>query len=145
MVGVAHAVRGSHHRRVRRSSDGSRSADAAFRAEGTEATAAATRAHRLNPLSLDARFTQALVAPDDTTALRYYEAATELQPENWQTWYRLGVFQLDLREPPDACAAYVALNQAYTLDPHGNRWVPGGPLDRARDAVNDPEHPACGR
>jgi hypothetical protein len=122
-----------------------RAADAAFRAGGAEAVAAAARAHRLNPLSVDALLTQALVAPDEERALHYYEAATELQPENWQTWYRLGLFQLDLRESPDVCAAYVALNNAYTLDPHGNRWVPGGPLDRARDAVNDPEHPACGR
>jgi hypothetical protein len=122
-----------------------RAGDASFRAEGADAVASAARAHRLNPLSVDARFVQALVALDDGSALRFYEAATMLQPENWQTWYRLGLFQLDLRDTPDVCAAYAALNNAYTLDPHGNRWVPGGPLDRARDAVNDPEHPACGR
>ena len=34
------------------------------------------------------------------------------------------------------CAAYRYLNNAYTLDPAGNQWVEGGPLDVARDAVN---------
>ena len=30
-----------------------------------------------------------------------------------------------------------ALNHSYTLDPKSSRWVAGGPLDVARDAVND--------
>ena len=34
------------------------------------------------------------------------------------------------------CAAYTFLNESYTLDPSGSQWVPGGPLDVARDAVN---------
>ena len=34
------------------------------------------------------------------------------------------------------CAAYQFLNKAYTLDPAGQQWVEGGPLDVARDAVN---------
>ena len=34
------------------------------------------------------------------------------------------------------CTAYELLNNAYTLDPSGNQWVPGGELDLARDAVN---------
>jgi Flp pilus assembly protein TadD len=30
-------------------------------------------------------------------ALRLYVRATELQPENWRTWYELGAFELGLR------------------------------------------------
>ena len=35
------------------------------------------------------------------------------------------------------CAAYEFLNEGYTRDPAGRQWVPGGPLDVARDAVNE--------
>ncbi len=35
------------------------------------------------------------------------------------------------------CAAYRFLNDAYTLDPKGNQWTKGSPLDVARDAVNE--------
>jgi hypothetical protein len=35
------------------------------------------------------------------------------------------------------CAAYEFLNNAYTRDPNGQQWETGGPLDVARDAVND--------
>ena len=43
------------------------------------------------------------------------------------------------------CGAYVAFNAAYTLDPKSSLFPPGGALDQARDAVNDPDDPACGR
>ena len=60
--------------------------------------------------------------------------AVELQPENPETWYALGIFELQaLRNP---CAAYEFLNEAYTRDPAGEQWIEGGPLDVARDAVN---------
>ena len=42
------------------------------------------------------------------------------------------------------CGAYVAFNAAYTLDPKSSLFPPGGELDQARDAVNDPDDPACG-
>ena len=45
-----------------------------------------------------------------------------------------GVLQFDVRD--NMCAAYRYLNEAYTLDPVGNQWVDGGPLDVARDAVD---------
>ena len=67
-------------------------------------------------------------------AQREYIRAVELQPENPELWYTLGLFQYDVRD--NLCAAYRYLNEAYTLDPAGNQWVDGGPLDVARDAVN---------
>ena len=59
-------------------------------------------------------------------------------PENPETWYTLGIYEFQVRE--NMCAAYRFLNNAYTLDPAGNQWVKGGPLDVSRDAVN---HGAC--
>ena len=47
--------------------------------------------------------------------------------------------------PGDLCGAYFALNAAYTLDPKSSLFYVGSELDRARDAVNDPTNPACGR
>ena len=67
-------------------------------------------------------------------AEREYIRAVELQPENPELWYTLGLFQYDVRD--NLCAAYRYLNEAYTLDPAGNQWVDGGPLDVARDAVD---------
>ncbi len=63
-----------------------------------------------------------------------YVDAVELQPENPATWYALGIFEFEARDR--MCAAYRFLNEAWTLDPSGNQWVVGGPLDVARDAVN---------
>ena len=86
---------------------------------------------------LDPVFARASAAARADTArcARFYLDATELQPENADSWYRLGLFRLDLLD--DACAAWEALNHAYTLDPKSRRWQPGGPLDVARDAVNE--------
>jgi tetratricopeptide (TPR) repeat protein len=64
---------------------------------------------------------------------RYVEAV-ELQPENPETWYVLGLFEY--RVLGNMCAAYQFLNNAYTLDPVGNQWFDGSALDVARDAVN---------
>ena len=66
-----------------------------------------------------------------------------MQPENPATWYQLGVFRQAALG--NECSAYFAFNAAYTLDPKSSLFFAGGPLDQARDAVNDPEHPACGR
>ena len=62
-----------------------------------------------------------------------FRDAAELQPENPETWFQLGLFEFDRGE---RCAAYTHLNEAYTLDPAGRQWVEGGPLDLARDWVN---------
>ena len=110
------------------------------------AASSARRAQSLNPLSpepLYARAEIASLAGDNAAAERFYEQATQLQPQNPDTWYQLGVFrQIALG---NQCSAYDALNAAYTLDPSSSLFAPGGALDTARDAVNDPKHPACGR
>ncbi len=90
-----------------------------------------------NPFSLDPLFAIARIRERQKlqrAAEEAYVDAVELQPENPETWYALGIFELQaLRNP---CAAYEFLNEAYTRDPAGQQWVEGGPLDVARDAVN---------
>lgn len=103
-----------------------------------EAVDAADRARRLNPLSLEPLRALAFAADaagDRAAAVAWYEKATELQPENPDAWYDLGLYQA-IAPPPDQCAAYFAFNRSYTLDPSSSRWAPGGPFDVAKDAVN---------
>jgi len=68
------------------------------------------------------------------SAERTYVDAVELQPENPETWYTLGLFELQALG--NLCDAYEFLNEAYTRDPVGHQWREGGPLDVARNAVN---------
>jgi len=102
----------------------------------------AERAHTWNPLSVRPLVALARVEEQagrlDEAEARYV-AAVELQPENPETWYALGIFELEVLER--SCAAYEFLNEAYTRDPAGRQWFPGGPLDVARDAV---DAGACG-
>ena len=127
-----------------------RSVDAAYRhgdaGDFPAAASSARRAQGLNPLSSEPLFARAAIASlagDSRGAETLYEQATQLQPRNPATWYELGIFrQLALG---DQCRAYFALNAAYTLDPRSSLFYPGGPLDIAKAAVNDPENPACGR
>jgi hypothetical protein len=107
--------------------------------EGKLAAAAnaADRARSLDPLALDPLYAAAAAAeragnPD--LARAFHVRATELQPENPEPWIALGIYEFAALR--DMCRAYQALNAAYTLDPKGRQWVPGGPLDQARDAVN---------
>jgi tetratricopeptide (TPR) repeat protein len=98
---------------------------------------AADRARLLDPLALgplQVRAVAADAAGDRAAAVAWYTRATELQPENPDTWYDLGWYLGVVVD--DQCAAYAALNHSYTLDPKSSRWVAGGPLDVARDAVN---------
>ena len=91
-----------------------------------------------NPLSVDPLFALARVEESRRRlghAERRYIQAVELQPDNPETWYALGLFEFEALE--NLCATYRFLNNAYTLDPSGNQWVKGGPLDIARDAVNE--------
>ena len=97
----------------------------------------ADRARSLDPLALAPLFARARVEErrgDDQAALAAYRDAVRLQPENPETWYELGLFEFHLG---DRCSAYVHLNEAYTLDPSGTQWVPGGPLVQALEWVND--------
>jgi O-Antigen ligase len=90
-----------------------------------------------NPVSADPLFARARVAERRGIAWRAersYIDAVELQPDNPETWYTLGIFQFDVRR--NLCAAYRFLNNAYTLDPAGSQWREGGPLDVSREAVN---------
>ena len=90
-----------------------------------------------NPLAAEPFLALGRVAEREGRVLRAereYIRAVELQPENPELWYTLGLFQFDVRD--NLCAAYRYLNEAYTLDPVGNQWVDGGPLDVARDAVD---------
>ncbi|MGH3136834.1 MAG: O-antigen ligase family protein [Gaiellaceae bacterium] len=91
-----------------------------------------------NPLSVGPLFALARVEESRGRlghAERRYIRAVELQPDNPDTWYALGLFEFEALE--NLCATYRFLNNAYTLDPAGNQWVQGGPLDVARDAVNE--------
>jgi tetratricopeptide (TPR) repeat protein len=95
-------------------------------------------AHFFNPVSADPLFARARVAESQGIlwrAERSYIDAVELQPDNPLTWYTLGLFEFDARR--NLCAAYRFLNNAWTLDPKGNQWTKGGPLDVARDKVNE--------
>ena len=103
-----------------------------------DAAAAADRARALDPLALAPVLTAAAIEErrrDLPRAAALYREAVRLQPENPAGWFELGLFELYTRH--DSCAAYFALNEAYTRDPKGKEWIPGGALDVARDAVNN--------
>jgi hypothetical protein len=90
-----------------------------------------------NPLAVEPLHALARIAERqklrDTAEGRYVQAV-ELQPENPETWYALGLFEFQVLGK--MCAAYRFLNNAYTLDPAGSQWVKGGELDVARGAVD---------
>ncbi|MFO7572867.1 MAG: O-antigen ligase family protein [Gaiellaceae bacterium] len=118
------------------------STDALVRGDLARAEDDALRARTWNPLSIASLVALAQVEEargDREAAERRYIEAVELQPENPEAWYALGLFELEAMRRP--CAAYRFLNEAYTLDPAGRQWTPGGPLDQARDAV---DAGACG-
>jgi hypothetical protein len=118
-----------------------RSGRAALRALDEHRYAAAKhdadRARSLDPLAVDPLWTLAAVAArqgHDLDAVHRYVQAVELQPENPDTWYALGMYEYQV--VGDLCLAYRYLNNAYTLDSAGTEWVPGGAFDRAKAAVN---------
>jgi Flp pilus assembly protein TadD len=91
-----------------------------------------------NPLSIDPLLALARVEEYRGRlghAERHYVRAVELQPDNPESWYALGLFEFEAVD--NLCATYRFLNNAYTLDPAGSQWAEGGPLDIARDAVNE--------
>jgi len=98
----------------------------------------ASWARRLNPFSIEPIFRFARIRESQgfrRSAEAAYVDAVELQPENPETWYALGLFEFQVA-PRRLCAAYRFLNEAYTLDPVGQQWTRGGPLDVARAAVD---------
>jgi tetratricopeptide (TPR) repeat protein len=102
-----------------------------------DALSNALRARSFNPYSTApvlalAHIAQRQSRPD--AAARRYLQAIELQPENPETWYALGLFEFYARE--NMCAAYRYLDTSWHLDPAGDQWLPGGELDQSRDAVN---------
>ncbi|MDF2750638.1 MAG: hypothetical protein K0T00_1814 [Gaiellaceae bacterium] len=100
------------------------------------AIAAAERARRLDPLSVEPLHRLAGIHAQRRhvrTAREAYAEAVRLQPENPDTWFALGSYEHSRRF---LCQAYIHLNESYTLDPSSARWSPGGPLDEARDFVN---------
>nr|MBA3476589.1 O-antigen ligase family protein [Actinomycetota bacterium] len=108
------------------------------RGDVASAAGSARRARTLDPLSLAPLLARARVEEvrrDGEAALAAYREAVRIQPENPESWYELGLYEFDRG---DRCSAYVHLNEAYTLDPAGRQWVGGGPLDQAREWVNDP-------
>jgi tetratricopeptide (TPR) repeat protein len=89
---------------------------------------AVTRARSLDPLSLQPVFAEARVDEQrrrEVAAHEVYLRATRLQPKNPESWLQLGLYEFDIG---DRCGAYRHLNEAYTLDPAGKQWTPGGPL-----------------
>lgn len=106
------------------------------RGDTAAALDAAGRARTLDPLSLDPLFARARAQEarrDFEAALATYRDAVRLQPENPESLLALGLYEFDRG---DRCAAYVHLNDAYTLDPSGRQWLPGGPLEQSLAWVN---------
>jgi hypothetical protein len=99
--------------------------------------AIAAQAHDWNPVAVEPLLIEAALeeSRNPLKALRLYRQAVDTQPDNAETWAQLGRFELVTMK--NACSAYHALNQAYTLD----RFNPevstkGGLLDQARKKVN---------
>jgi len=110
---------------------------AAIGSDPRHALALADSAHHLNPLSVDALTAIADAAEasgDNARAWGALTRAADGQRDNWEPRYNLGVFEIDVLGDP--CRAYFDLNRSYTLDRWGLPGQPGGPLDRARRAVN---------
>jgi hypothetical protein len=95
-------------------------------------------AHSLNPLAVEPLFVQAdaqFALGNRRRAWELYLRAARIQPDNKETWFRLG--QFELAPPPHGLGcpqlAWPHLRRFVELDPQG----PGGELYRqALDAVN---------
>jgi tetratricopeptide (TPR) repeat protein len=102
-----------------------------------DALSSALRGRSFNPYSTAPVLALARIAQRQgfpQAARRRYLEAVELQPENPETWYALGIFEFYGRR--DMCAAYEALQTSWNLDSAGDQWLPGGELDQSREAVN---------
>jgi hypothetical protein len=79
----------------------------------------ATSAKSLNPLSIEPLLALAAAEEaqgDDLLAVRFYQDAVRLQPENWRPWYELGQYELSVGRRDEAVAA---LERSRQLDPLG--------------------------
>jgi Flp pilus assembly protein TadD len=84
-----------------------------------EAADRADDARALDPVSVEPLFTKAIAKERQgqvIEALALYVRATQLQPENPETWYQLGVFEKGLRSYD---WAELHLTRARELDPYG--------------------------
>jgi hypothetical protein len=92
----------------------------------------AKAAHSFNPLALEPLWLLGAL----THERHYYEQARDLEPQNPETWYQLGEYELRVAKRPRA--AYFDLNHAYTLDNFlfGEGTQQGRDLDRARCLVD---------
>jgi hypothetical protein len=107
------------------------------------AIALAKRARSANPLSIDPILVQALgedVRGRPRYELGLLEKATEVQPDNKESWFRLGDFWLNDRR----CArrALPALERVVTLDPQARPSQGGDEYRRALALVNSGK-PKC--
>jgi tetratricopeptide (TPR) repeat protein len=102
-----------------------RRVDSAYAAIGRgafgSAAADAENAHSLNPLSIDPLLAWGRaewIRGDRGEAYRRYAQAVDLQPDNPDAWFALGVFQLEgLHHPRSAIAS---LTRSAELDPYGS-------------------------
>src|SRR4051794_16007923 len=96
----------------------------------------AKSAHSFDPLAVEPLWLMAALEVNRTRGLELYRQARDLEPQNPETWYQLGAFELRILKQPRA--AYRDLNHAYTLDNFlfGKGTQPGRDLDRARCAVD---------
>jgi tetratricopeptide (TPR) repeat protein len=106
--------------------------DAIARGDVAAAHSAASAAHALNPLALDPLYLLA-ATEDEQQARARFRRATELEPQNPDTWFDLGQFEFFLGRYR---AAYEALNRSYTLDNFGPAGIGGGLLDQARCKID---------
>jgi hypothetical protein len=101
------------------------------------AVALARRARSVNPLALDPIFVQALaedVRGRPGVELGLLEKATRVQPENKETWFRLGDFWLNVRRCPRH--ALPALERVTVLDPQARPSQGGDAYREALRLVN---------
>jgi O-antigen ligase len=85
----------------------------------------ARQARTLNPTSVEPLFALGFVdfaRGQFDRAREYYARATEVQPENRETWFQLGVLEYEVERYSDALGRF---NRMYALDPRGPHvlWV----------------------
>ena len=119
---------------VRAANAEERSADLVAEGKFPQALAAAHDAEQRNPLSVDPLFQLAFIQDtrgDRKAALATLERAVHLQPNNSETWRRLGRYRLSVLNDPEG--AMRAFKVAYFLDPQSARG-PSDYLEAARAA-----------